>query len=239
MGLRMMARCRNTRPFSSVNSVSFPGEPAGPRIVTPLPGPNTVKYLKELGTVTCNLSQHFPVDLHKSVGNYISDTDGNLFLDVFNSIACVSLGYNHPALLEVAKSDLMVQFVTTRTALGINPPKEYIDVLQRGFLDVAPPGLTRISPMMCGSCAIEGAYKAAFFAYAKRQRGERVTYTDLELSSCMKNEAPGSPKYGILRYTTAPRPEAVCHGTRPAPPLEYSFRSHVHSPTCAVPLACG
>jgi len=59
----------------------------------------------------------------------VADIDGNMFLDVFNSIACISLGYNHPDIVKVSKSDLMSKIVTNRSALGINPPKEYVDLV--------------------------------------------------------------------------------------------------------------
>ena len=150
--------------------------------------------------MTCNLTQHFPVDLHQSKGNYICDTDGNTYLDVFNSIACISLGYNHPAITEVSKSELMQLFVANRTGLGINPPKEYSEIVHRAFMDVAPKGLNRIGTMMCGSCAVEGSFKHAFFSYQKKQRGERVDFNELEIDSCMKNMAPGSPHLGILSF---------------------------------------
>jgi len=122
------------------------------------------------------LTAHFPADLAKSKGNYVSDVDGNTYLDVFNSIGIYALGYNHPALLEVSKSDLMSLFVANRTALGINPPAEYLQVLEDAFHPVAPKGLSRVSPMMCGTCSVEGAIKTACGVYMARKRGERVDF---------------------------------------------------------------
>lgn len=52
----------------------------------------------------------------------MQDIDGNKMLDVFNSIGVYALGYNHPAMLEASKSDLMATVVANRTALGICPP---------------------------------------------------------------------------------------------------------------------
>lgn len=54
--------------------------------------------------------------------------------------------------------------------------------------------------MMCGSCSNENAYKNLFIAYRQRQRGENVSFTELEQSSCMINQSPGSPKLSILSF---------------------------------------
>ena len=51
------------------------------------------------------MSVHFPTDLSNSNGNYIADTDGNLFLDTYCNISSITLGYNHPEMLEFAKSE--------------------------------------------------------------------------------------------------------------------------------------
>ena len=69
---------------------------------------------------------HFPIDTSNSLGNYISDLDGNQYLDMFTSISAIGLGYNHPVLLEVANSDVVKQQVATRAGVGIHPPKEYV-----------------------------------------------------------------------------------------------------------------
>ena len=39
-------------------------------------------------------------NLEKSTGSYLVDADDNRFLDVFNNIASLPLGYNHPRLLK-------------------------------------------------------------------------------------------------------------------------------------------
>ena len=49
----------------------------------------------------------FPIDTANSLGNYVADVDGNKYLDMFNAIASISLGYNHPVMLEKAKDELV------------------------------------------------------------------------------------------------------------------------------------
>lgn len=57
---------------------------------------------------------------------------------------------------------------------------------------VAPEGMDNVFTVMCGSCANENAFKTAFMYKAAKRRGDR-DFSVQELSSCMKNEAPGSP----------------------------------------------
>ena len=54
----------------------------------------------------------------------MADIDGNKYLDLITSNACVGSGYNHPILREASKTDLMKLFLATRTGIGINPPIE-------------------------------------------------------------------------------------------------------------------
>jgi 4-aminobutyrate aminotransferase/(S)-3-amino-2-methylpropionate transaminase len=106
------------------------------------------------------------VDLDKSLGNYVADVDGNVFLDVFMNISSTAMGFNHPDVLAVAGSEQMKKHISNRTALGMYPVKEWKEMLDRAFMDVAPKGLNRVGAAMCGSCAVESAYKHACIAYA-------------------------------------------------------------------------
>jgi 4-aminobutyrate aminotransferase/(S)-3-amino-2-methylpropionate transaminase len=78
--------------------------------------------MEEYGAISCNKQQQFPVDLESSLGNYVADADGNMYLDVFTSIACIGMGYNHPTLLEASRSDLMKAVLVNRTGMQMNPP---------------------------------------------------------------------------------------------------------------------
>jgi len=104
--------------------------------------------------------------LHKSLGNYVADTDGNQYLDVFTSIACVGMGYNHPALLEATKRPDLKRSLATRSGQGTAPPKETRELIQQAFLDVAPKGMSRVCGAMCGTCSVEAAMKHAFISHA-------------------------------------------------------------------------
>ena len=115
-------------PFSqaafSVCAAAYPNEPTAPEIITGFPSPKTLEWKEKMQRASCTLATHFPVDLTSSLGNYVSDADGNKILDVFTSIGTNAVGYNHPDMLAAADSDLMQMVVSTGTGIGINPIKE-------------------------------------------------------------------------------------------------------------------
>jgi len=71
------------------------------------------------------------------------------------------------------------------------------------MMAVAPPGMTQVFPMMCGTCSNENGIKMMFMRYMNKQRKGRVEFTEEELSSVLKHQEPGSPKLSILSFKGA------------------------------------
>ena len=92
------------------------GEPAGPSMVSEVPGPVSQQLHSELSSIQAMDSVHFFADYDKyvivnvyeiikryimltsanlcrSVGNYIADVDGNMMLDCFTQISSVPVGW--------------------------------------------------------------------------------------------------------------------------------------------------
>ena len=156
---------------------------------TEVPGPEARRLLGQLTGSQDTLTIEHPVDLEKSIGNYLADCDGNFYLDTVQNISSRALGYNQPEILELAQSKEMAHLMCNRTALGLYPPTQWIDLVQRAFMDVAPPGLDNVQAAMCGSCAVEGAFKFAFMARAAARRGGfDVLPTAEELCSAIENQ---------------------------------------------------
>lgn len=86
-----------------------------------------------------------------------------------------------------------------RPALGILPPKDFVDKLQSSLMSIAPTGLTEIQTMACGSCSVENALKAACFRYKSLERKGAAPTPD-EVNSCLMNQSPGSPKLTIMSF---------------------------------------
>ena len=85
-----------------------------PSVKTPIPGPRSQELIREMDKYQDTRTQHFFVDYTKSHGNYIVDVDGNVLLDVLCSISSQAIGYNHPRLVEAAKSDEWVTALINR-----------------------------------------------------------------------------------------------------------------------------
>ncbi|XP_013784435.1 4-aminobutyrate aminotransferase, mitochondrial-like [Limulus polyphemus] len=191
---------RTSRYFTTQSSDLNIKEPPGPSIVTSeIPGPKSRELKKQLGEIQNSDAVQFFVDYNKSRGNYICDVDGNTFLDVFNQISSMPLGYNHPALLKAIQDPNNLATFANRPALGALPPVDFVESLHTALLSVAPPGLKQLLTMACGSCSNENAYKAVCMWYMKGKRDGREPNEE-ELKSVMINKTPGCPQLAFLSF---------------------------------------
>lgn len=197
------------KPEMSLSALADQGvEPgSGISMRTEMPGPETRRLMEKLSVQGgMGGAVSFFGDYQASSGCYLVDADGNRMLDMFSQIASLPLGYNHPALVRAFSDPLMSSYGQSRAALGLMPPKELPELLEDTFLAIAPRGLTRVQPMLCGSSANENVFKAAFFRMRAKQReaaGKASTdFTDEELASCMVNKAPGcANELSILSFS--------------------------------------
>lgn len=188
--------------FMSVCEQYFPEEPSAPVLNTAFPGPVSQEAVKSLDKVFDARPVYFVADYEKSLGNYVVDVDGNTYLDVYAQIASIPLGYNNPALIEVAKSDKMTRAIVDRPALGNFPGKDTEDIIAE-LLKVAPKGQDKVWSGLSGADANELAFKAAFMWYQSQKRGYANAFSTEENESVMKNHAPGSPELAIMSFERA------------------------------------
>lgn len=170
-----------------------------PVLKTSIPGPRSKELLNELSQMQLTKGMSYFADFEKSRGNYIVDADGNVLLDVFQQIASIPLGYNHPALVQAMQDPKNVSSFVNRAALGLYPPVTFLQDLKDALITVAPPGLREVTTMACGTCSVENAFKLAFINYKSKQRGDHEPTID-DLNSCMQNQIPGTPPLTILAF---------------------------------------
>mmetsp|Transcript_13560 Transcript_13560/g.33232 ORF Transcript_13560/g.33232 Transcript_13560/m.33232 type:complete len:492 (+) Transcript_13560:118-1593(+) len=196
--LRMSARSFAGPAASRLFSTTSQGLDAhlAPHIVGAVPGAKSKELAAKMRFDPSTI--HFFADFDKSLGNFVVDVDGNTFLDVFMQIASLPLGYNHPSILKAMTNPSNLSLLATRPALGILPPADWPDRVERTLMSIAPKGMDSVVPMMCGSCSNENAMKMAFMAVAKRERGGAFTAEDA--TSCMANQPPGSPHRTVLSF---------------------------------------
>ena len=53
----------------------------------------------------------------------------------------ISVGYNHPDLLDIFKDPAVITTMVNRPALGVYPAKEWPDMLRTVLMSIAPKGL--------------------------------------------------------------------------------------------------
>jgi 4-aminobutyrate aminotransferase len=76
-----------------------------PHIVTPLPGPNATAMLaRDRAVVSTNYVRPYPLVPSHGEGAWITDVDGNRFLDCMAGIAVNTTGYNHPRVVEAVSA---------------------------------------------------------------------------------------------------------------------------------------
>ncbi len=186
----------------SVAAKYYPNEPTEPVIKTAeIPGPASKAGIESLGKVFDSRPVYFIADYEKSLGNFIADVDGNVYLDTYAQIASVPLGYNNPALIEAAKSPEMLRAIIERPALGNFPGKDLEGII-KNVLKVAPEGQDQVWNGLSGADANELAFKAAFMWYQQQKRGN-ADFTTEENESTMENQAPGSPDLAVLSFKRA------------------------------------
>jgi 4-aminobutyrate aminotransferase/(S)-3-amino-2-methylpropionate transaminase len=174
-----------------------------PQMKTPVPGPRSLELLKDIASVSEPGAIHFFADFAKSKGNYVIDADGNALLDIFAQISSLPLGYNHESIAKQFSDPKNMHVLANRPALGVIPPCDWPSDLADMLDKMAPPGLSEVTTMACGSCANENAFKVCFIHYQNKRRGEGSPFTPKELESCMVNAAPGCPDLAILSFTGA------------------------------------
>lgn len=141
----------STRPASA-------GEPRGPVMRTPYPGPRALAVLERMARVegagmrTAGDEAALVVD--SASGSLLTDPDGNVFVDLYASFAAATLGHCHPEVTAAIREQAG-RLTHASSAFGT----ELRAAFEEALLAIAPPGLDRVLLAITGADANELALK--------------------------------------------------------------------------------
>lgn len=164
------------------------------------------------------------VNLKQSKGNFFTDVDGNVVLDL---VCSQPLGYNHDVLINARDSELYDRFLQGSVDVSSVPPSDFADLLRDEVMPVAPAGLTQVQ-LADGSAttANEVALSTAIMLFAMRNRTEN--YSNLSVLGFTKG-AHGNSVATLSCSDTAANPSGLpTYGwpQAPLPKLKYPLAAN-------------
>ena len=130
-----------------------------PRIQTPLPGPKAAALIGRDGAVTSpSLPREYPLVLDQALGCWVTDPDGNEFLDFTSGIAVCNTGHCHPKVVAAAQAQLSRLIHTCGADFYHQPMIEVAEKLG----EISPgAGAKRVFLANAGAEAVEAGLKLA------------------------------------------------------------------------------
>ncbi len=138
-------------------------------VTTEIPGPNARSEMARGAFDMQHRYRSVVMDDRASDGVWLHDVDGNVFLDLFANFALGALGYNHPALVETARSPAFVAAAANPSSTPFVTSPSWFDFVE-AVKRYAPEGMSRIFCVDGGGEGVESALKAAFIRHGERRR---------------------------------------------------------------------
>ncbi len=138
-----------------------------PKIKKPFPGPKAKKILKrDHAILSPSFTRSYPFVMHKGRGVWVSDPDGNLFLDFTAGIAVTSTGHCHPKVVKAIQKQSKKYIHMSGTDFYYEPQIELAERLAK-----LAPGKSKKKVFFTNSGAesVEAAFKLARYA-TKREK---------------------------------------------------------------------
>ncbi|HVH64067.1 MAG TPA: acetyl ornithine aminotransferase family protein [Candidatus Dormibacteraeota bacterium] len=132
-----------------------------PEIKTPLPGPKAADLIaRDARAMSPSFTRAYPFVMDHGSGCWVTDVDGNRFLDFTAGIAVVSTGHSHPKVVEAIQDQAQRFIHMSGTDFYYGPEIELAERLEAKILPGTP---ARVFFTNSGAEAIEGAMKLARF----------------------------------------------------------------------------
>jgi 4-aminobutyrate aminotransferase len=130
-----------------------------PELKTPLPGPKAAALIaRDANTMSPSFTRSYPFVMDHGQGCWVTDVDGNRFLDFTAGIAVVTTGHSHPKVVAAIKDQADRFLHMSGTDFYYSPEIELAERLEKRILPGVP---ARVFFTNSGAEAIEGAMKLA------------------------------------------------------------------------------
>src|SRR4029077_1104547 len=130
-----------------------------PEIKTPLPGPKAAELIARAPrSMSPSFTRSYPFVMDHGLGCWVTDVDGNRFLDFTAGIAVVTTGHSHPKVVAAIKQQADKFLHMSGTDFYYAPEIELAERLEARILPGTP---ARVFFTNSGAEAIEGAMKLA------------------------------------------------------------------------------
>jgi adenosylmethionine-8-amino-7-oxononanoate aminotransferase len=116
-----------------------------------------------------------PLIIESGEGVFLTDTDGNRYIDGVSSLWCTVHGHRRPEIDQAIRNQL--DRIAHTTMLGLSHPPAV--ELAAKLVEVAPSGLNRVFYSDSGSTAVEVALKMAFQFHAQNGSSQRRSFVHL------------------------------------------------------------
>jgi 4-aminobutyrate aminotransferase len=199
-------------------SVAAARRAGAPRIVTELPGPKARAFIaRDEAVASPSLTRAYPLVAESGAGMYVTDVDGNVFLDFAAGIAVCSTGHSHPDVVQAIKdqADRLIHIAAT----DFFEPR-YLEFMER-LASIAPfKEKARVFLTNSGTEAIEGAIKlaryhthrAGIIAFDGAFHGRTMGALSLT-NSKVKQRAGFGPLLPMVHHAPFPRVRAWREGS--------------------------
>lgn len=164
-----------------------------PKIITELPGPRAKELMAQGSFDMQSIYRAAIFDDALSQGCYLVDVDGNILLDLFANFALGALGYNHPSMLETARSAAFAYAAINPTSTPFVTAPGWLQFMSMMEKRYAPKGMSKMFCVDGGGEGVEAALKAAFIVYGERARVQNgkpkdpLQLTEQERQSILEN----------------------------------------------------
>ncbi|HEV2415882.1 MAG TPA: acetyl ornithine aminotransferase family protein [Candidatus Dormibacteraeota bacterium] len=137
-----------------------------PEIKTPLPGPKAAELIaRDAKSMSPSFTRSYPFVMDHGQGCWVTDVDGNRFLDFTAGIAVVTTGHSHPKVVAAIKEQADRFLHMSGTDFYYRTEIELAERLESKILPGIP---ARVFFTNSGAEAIEGAMKLARFATGRQ-----------------------------------------------------------------------